>query len=56
MSEDTPEAAVYLWYVWDCPECGETQEAEPPDVDPSGETLECRDCGRDILIASSTVL
>jgi hypothetical protein len=38
-------ANAEVWYVWTCPVCGEVQEAEPPDVEPNGEAVPCRDCG-----------
>ncbi|UVG34261.1 hypothetical protein SEA_GRASSBOY_4 [Microbacterium phage Grassboy] len=53
MSDGT--ATAYVWYIWDCPVCGETQEADPADVDPTGSDQECRDCGRTITIEGSAI-
>lgn len=33
---------AYTRYEWDCGECGEVHEV---DHDPTGETIECSDCG-----------
>ena len=50
MPDELPEAQAYTWYVWTCPECGEVQECEPPDVEPDGAPIECRDCGVEVAV------
>lgn len=47
------EAQAFVWYLWCCPECGEVQECEPPDVEPAGEEVECRDCGAAVTVTGS---
>jgi len=47
---EEPEAQAYVWYVWNCPECGEVQECDPPDVEPDSTPVECRDCGESIRV------
>lgn len=44
------EATAFVWYLWACPVCGEVQEHEPPDVEPDGSPVECRQCGEEILV------
>lgn len=44
------EAQAIIWYVWTCPACGEVQECEPPDVEPAGEEIDCRDCGESVAV------
>jgi hypothetical protein len=50
MSDEDPEAQAYVWYVWNCPECGEVQECEPPDVEPNGDDIECRVCSAMVTV------
>lgn len=54
MDEDGfPEAQAVVWYVWTCPECGEVQEHEPPDVEPDGSLVQCRECERDVAVSGT---
>lgn len=50
---DPLEAQAVNWYVWTCPNCGEVQEAEPPDVEPDGDDEECRDCGATVTVTGA---
>ncbi len=38
----TVETNAYATYEWDCGECGGTHSV---DHDPTGETIECPECG-----------
>jgi hypothetical protein len=49
----TEEAQAVAWYVWTCPVCGEVQETQPPDVEPSGEEIECRDCATMVTVSGT---
>lgn len=49
----TEEQQAYTVYRWDCPVCGEVQEAEPADVDPQGDTQECRECDTVVMITGT---
>jgi len=44
------EAVAYSRYEWDCPAC---QEVNTEDHDPSGETIECGDCGSPVRITEA---
>lgn len=50
MEGDVNEATAYTKYEWDCPECSEVNSCES---DPSGETLECDDCGEPCYIGET---
>lgn len=47
MDEEADEAIAYMRAEWDCPLCATTNEE---DHDPSGETLECEECGAKVRI------
>lgn len=50
MDEDELEAVAHARWEWDCPDCSEVNTEEH---DPTGETVECADCGSPVRITES---
>lgn len=50
MDEEELEAVAHTRWEWDCPVCNEVNAEEH---DPTGESVECADCGCTVRITES---